>query len=178
MEVMTMGLKKIYVAPQDDPAATTMPANNTASETNWVDLGDVYQDSATLTDADGTTTSHKSETSAKEIVLYKPGDTTIELQLMDPDMEQLKRYFGGEITTGTGSKKTWTRPRNYSSKCFAIFIIPEDGNALQCPVAYIAPRFNITYNAEGIMLVDMTITLSGNVVITEDFAGNGPIYVA
>ena len=44
----TMGLKKIYI--QSAKADGSMPANGA----DWKDLGDVYQDTCTLKDANGT----------------------------------------------------------------------------------------------------------------------------
>nr|DAF67751.1 MAG TPA: hypothetical protein [Caudoviricetes sp.] len=69
----TMGLKKIYVAPA--LADSSMPANGK----DWLDLGDVYQDTCTLKDADPEVTEHKSETSQKKITLTGETETTVEL---------------------------------------------------------------------------------------------------
>ncbi|MDO4172238.1 MAG: hypothetical protein Q4D28_06010, partial [Prevotellaceae bacterium] len=85
-----MGLKKIYVTPAGTTAGV-MPANGNT----WLDLGDVYQDTCTLKDDDVETTEHKSETSNKVITLMGDYVTTVELTLMDPDMDLMARYFGG-----------------------------------------------------------------------------------
>ena len=101
MDVRTIGLHKIYVAPITDLSSTVMPDNNTANDTHWVDLGDVYENTAKLTDDDPEVTTHKSETSAKKITLSNPGDCKLELSLMDPTLEELQRLFGGTISTVT-----------------------------------------------------------------------------
>ena len=90
MDVRTIGLHKIYISPITDLSATTMPGNNTASDTHWADLGDVYENTAKLTDDDPEVTTHKSETSAKKIVLSEPGDCILELSLMDPTLQDRK----------------------------------------------------------------------------------------
>lgn len=157
----TMGLKKIFVAPST--SNENMPANGTGG---WLDLGDVYKDTCTLKDADGTETKHESETSNKSINLYEPGETTVELTLMDPDLEQLSRYFGGTISGSTGSRK-WTRPRKLPYKEWAIWQQPEEGLFIGCPNAVIRPKFEITYSAKGICLVPMTIKYQAELQIDE-----------
>ena len=156
----TMGLKKIYI--QSAKADGSMPANGA----DWKDLGDVYQDTCTLKDADGTSTVHKSETSSKKITQYEEGDTTVELSLMDPDLEMLAKLFGGEITGTSGSRK-WTRPRKLPYQEFAIWQLPEDGLLVGCPNCRIIPKFEITYSAKGICLVPLTIQYQGELTVEE-----------
>lgn len=182
MDVRTIGLHKIYVAPITDLGSTVMPDNNTANDTHWVDLGDVYEGTAKLTDDDPEVTTHKSETSAKKITLSDPGDCKLELSLMDPTLEELQRLFGGTISTvtvGGESKQKWTRPRNYQPKSFAYIGIPEDGDSTMCPVVTIVPKFEITYSKTGIMLVPMTIYLQGDVTFSPEYSTTiDPLYHA
>jgi len=146
----TMGLKKIYITPST--GSTDMPANGAA----WVDLGDVYKDTCTLKDADGTETKHESETSSKVITQYETGDTTVELTLMDPDMETLAKFFGGTITGVAGARK-WIRPKKLPYKEWAVWQQPEEGILMGCPNCRIIPKFEITYSSKGICLVPLTI---------------------
>lgn len=99
-----MGLKKIYVADAQEDG--TMPAKGTA----WKDLGDVYQDTCQLVDSDPETTVHKSETSNRKLTQVGETETTVNLSLMDPDLELLARYFGGTIDGAKGARK-WKRPK-------------------------------------------------------------------
>lgn len=73
----TMGLKKIFIAPAMTDGS--MPANGN----QWLDLGDVYQDTCSLKDDDPEITEHKSETSSKRITLVGETPTNVELSLMD-----------------------------------------------------------------------------------------------
>jgi hypothetical protein len=164
-KVNTMGLKKIYVSPANASDTSQIPSNG---ET-WVDLGDVYMDTCTLKDADPTITVHKSETSARKITQAEPGDTTVELSLMSPDLDLLVKYFGGEITGSAGSRK-WIRPRKLPYKEWAIKLIPEDGLAVQSPCVTIVPKFEITYSSNGILLVPMVITLQEQLHVDESAA--------
>lgn len=158
-----MGLKKIYVAPS---TGETMPANGAA----WLDLGDVYQDTCTLKDSDPEITVHKSETSKKKITLIGETDTTVELSLMDPDLELMARYFGGKITGTEGSRK-WSRPKKLPFEEWAVWLQPEEGLFIGCAVASIVPKFEITYSSKGICLVPMTIQFNSELVIDEAMKG-------
>lgn len=157
----TMGLKKIYVS--EALADGTMPQNGAS----WLDLGDVYQDTCKLTDADPETTEHKSETSSKKITLVGETETTVELSLMDPDLELLARYFGGTITGETGKRK-WVRPRKLPYKEWAVWQMPEEGLFVGCANARIIPKFEITYSAKGICLVPMTIKYQAELQVDEE----------
>lgn len=160
--VSTMGLEKIYIA----------PSGNTIDElptfgSNWVDLGDVYQDTCTLKDDDPEITEHKSETSTKRITQTGEVVTKMELSLMDPDSTILTRHFGGEIKT-SGTRKTWIRPRKLPTKEFAVLVKPEEGIWVGCSHCRIVPKFEITYSAKGICLVPMTVNFNASLQTIED----------
>lgn len=159
----TMGLKKIWI--HEANTAGTMPANGTG----WIDLGDVYQDTCTLKDSDPEITEHKSETSSKRITLTGETPTNVELSLMDPDLEQMARYFGGTITGAAGSRK-WVRPRKLPYKEWAIWQQPEEGLLVGCANARIIPKFEITYSSKGICLVPMTIKYQSELMIDESIS--------
>jgi hypothetical protein len=155
-----MGLKKIYINTADTTGA--MPANGAS----WLDLGDVYKDTCTLTDDDIEVTTHESETSSKKINLCGEYVTTVELTLMDPDLEQLARYFGGTIT-GDAGKRKWIRPRKPVYKEWATWLQPEEGLFVGCPNVCIIPKFEITYSSKGICLVPMKIKLQSELQFDE-----------
>lgn len=165
----TMGLKKIYIAAATGSADANTGYTFPVAGAAWNDLGDVYKDSCTLVDDDPEETSHESETSSKVITLSGKTNTNVTLQLMDPDLEQLARYFGGTITT-VGSKKAWIRPRKLPYKEWAIKLMPEEGVMVQCANVRITPKFNITYSATGICLVDLTIKLQAQLCMDETAA--------
>lgn len=178
-EVDTIGLKKIYVNAEVGWDNETLPAKNTASKSDWKDLGDVYQNTAGLSEDDAEVTIHKSETSKRRIVTSKQGDTNLELSLMSPDLDLMARYFGGTVTTtgsGTTAKKSWKRPIKYHAKPFAIWILAEDGYTLKNALCSITPKLEMTYSEDGIFLVPLQIKLLGEVQYDED--DSSPIYVA
>ena len=146
----TMGLKKIFIAPAMTDGS--MPANGN----QWLDLGDVYQDTCSLKDDDPEITEHKSETSSKRITLVGETPTNVELSLMDPDLTLLARYFGGTIA-GSEGKRKWIRPRKLEYKEWGLWIQPEEGLFIGCANVRVIPKFEISYSSKGICLVPMTI---------------------
>jgi len=166
----TMGLKKIFCAESEANASESSGYNiPAASAEAWNDLGDVYQETCTLKDGDSTVTVHKSETSAKKLIQIEPGDTVGELSLMDPNLEQLARYFGGEIVTdATTSKKRWVKPRKLPYKEYCIKFLPEEGLMVVTRAARIVPTFSITYSSKGICLVPMKIEFMTPLEMDED----------
>ncbi|MDR2286216.1 MAG: hypothetical protein LBE04_01880 [Prevotellaceae bacterium] len=160
-----VGIKKIFVAEASSSDATQMPAYGTS----YSDLGDVYQETASLKDDDPTVTEHKSETSSKKIILSEQGSTNITLSLMDPNLELLASYFGGTISGSSGLRK-WTRPRQLPSKNWAVRILAAEGLTVQCPCVKITPKFDITYSSKGIMLVPMTIQCQEQLTFDESDA--------
>lgn len=149
----SMGLKKIWVADANPNDNEMFPAFGDG----WTDLGDVYKDTCQLVDDDAEETKHESETSSRKITLNGETTTTVQLSLMDPDMDLLVKYFGGSIT-GEKGKRHWVRPRKKPYKEFSIIQQPEDGVLFGCPNCVIKPKFEITYSKTGIALVPMTIT--------------------
>lgn len=150
---------------------------NTADD-GWKDLGDVYQDGATLSEDERQKTTHKSLTSSRKVTVFgAPGDTKIECKLMSPDLEELQRLFGGSIDTTTVSgKKIWTRPVNFKPQPMALQILAEDGLTMRTVLAGVAPRFEISYTEDGIMLVPVTIEIISEVMFTD--ITTSPLFVA
>ncbi len=152
-------------------------ADNTADD-GWKDLGDVYQDGATLSEEERSKTTHKSLTSSRKITKFgTPGAVNITLNLMSPDLTELQRLFGGTIDTTTVSGKSiWTRPINYTPKPMALQILAEDGLTMRTVLAGVSPRFEISYTEDGIMLVPVDIEVIAEVQFTD--ITTSPIYVA
>ncbi|MBQ7143210.1 MAG: hypothetical protein IJR84_09185 [Bacteroidaceae bacterium] len=182
----TFGLKKIWVkalASFGSPTigsgfwANANAAANSAAD-GWKDLGDVFQNTAKLSEEEQSKETFKSETSTRKIVIYgKPGDATIELELMSPDLDLLARYFGGTVVTdNTTNKKSWERPSNFTAKPFAMMVLAENGLMLKCAQVSIAPRLEMDYSETGVFRVPMKISLVDPVIYDEN--DTSPIFVA
>lgn len=173
----TFGLKNIWVKPLsafgtptvgDGFWANASEAENISS-TGWKELGDVFEDSASLSEDEQSKESFKSETSARKITIYgKAGDLSMNLELMSPDLELMARYFGGTVVTGANGKKSWKRPANFSAKPFAFMVLAENGLMLKCSQVAIAPRLGMDYTETGILKVPLSISLIDEVEYTED----------
>lgn len=182
--VDTFGLKKIWVRALDAFGTPTIDENfwkNTSVAENsskWLDLGDVFQDTATLTEEEQSKETLRSETSARKIVIYgKAGDVTLELELMSPDLDLMARYFGGTVVTNTSTnKKSWQRPANFTAKPFAMMIQAENGLMLKCSQTAIAPRVEMQYTETGILRVPMNISCVDELLYDEDTTA--PTFVA
>ena len=96
---------------------------------------------------------------------------------MSPDLDELQRLFGGSIDTTTVSgKKIWTRPVNFKPQPMALQILAEDGLTMRTVLAGVAPRFEISYTEDGIMLVPVTIEIISEVMFTD--ITTSPLFVA
>lgn len=153
----SMGIKSFKVAEATENSGVY------SFPTSGVSIGDVYQDTCQLVDEAPEITTHKSETSNRKIIQTGETVTTIELSLMDPDLDTLAKYFGGSVS---GDK--WERPRELPYKEFAIQLEPDAGMFVGSKAARIVPRFEITYSSTGICLVPVTITLIEPLEISKD----------
>ena len=152
--------------------------NTTVAENSskWLDAGDIFQDTATLSEEEQSKETYRSETSARRITIYgKPGSPELVLELMSPDLDLMARYFGGTVTTANG-KKTWERPANFKAKPFAMQIVAENGLNLRCAQVAVAPRVEMEYSETGILRVPLNITLIDQIIYTEEDIT--PTYVA
>lgn len=148
----TVGIKALYykVLSASEISAGTMP-------TSGFQAVDVYQDTASLTESDGNSTTHKSETSSKKIVLKTKGDKQLVFSIMDPSMQERAAFCGGTYTAGTGSAaSTYVEPDVYSPIKMAIIVLPDQGDALHIIRADVMGKINTTYSKSGITLLEVT----------------------
>lgn len=167
MILATVGIKALYykVLTASEIAAGTMP-------TSGFKTVDVYQDTATFKEGDGSTTTHKSETSSKKIVVKQKGEKQLVFSIMDPSMEQRADFEGGVYTEpGSGSSPTpatYEEPETYSPIKMAFIILPDDGDALHIVRADVMGKINTTYAKTGITLMDVVADPETKVKYTTD----------
>lgn len=137
----TMGVKSIKYAVI--PASGETPAVTAVS--------DVYQDSATFVTKDPTVTEHKSETSAKRIVLTTKEGHELKFSIMDPTPAEMAAFMGG--TAGTN---TYTESNEAEQINMKFEIEPVSGLKLTIPSSSVSAKINTTYSAKGITLLDVT----------------------
>lgn len=174
--VDTFGIKKLWLMALTAFGSPTIATNfwkNTSASDNtskWLDAGDIFQDTATLSEEEQSKETYRSETSARRITIYgKPGTPEMVLELMSPDLDLMARYFGGTVTTdGTSGKKSWQRPANFTAKPFAMQIVAENGLNLRCAQVAVAPRIEMEYSETGILRVPLNIALIDPIDYTEE----------
>lgn len=166
----TVGIKALYYKKlsADEIAAARSTG---AMPTGGFQPVDVYQDTATFKEGDGSSTTHKSETSTKKIVIKTKGDKQLVFSIMDPSKEERADFEGG-IYTPAGSSPvtpaTYKEPAAYTPIKMAFIILPDDGDALHIPLADTLGKINTTYAKTGISLLDVTADPEVPITYTED----------
>lgn len=119
MSTITLGLSKIL-------GKTGEPTTCNFQETGYTPYGLTYQDTAKMTMEDGEETEfYSEENDDPEEIITKAGKTIFNFSVMNPDLDTLKRLFGGEITAdhlrlpGRNSRHR-RKPYNHSAKGFEI----------------------------------------------------------
>lgn len=166
----TVGIKALYYKKlsADEIAAARSTG---AMPTGGFQPVDVYQDTATFKEGDGSSTTHKSETSTKKIVIKTKGDKQLVFSIMDPSKQERADFEGG-IYTQAGSSPatpaTYKEPAAYTPIKMAFIILPDDGDALHIPLADTLGKINTTYAKTGISLLDVTADPEVPITYTED----------
>lgn len=114
---------------------------------------DVYQDTCTFVEKDPTITEHKSETSAKKIVVKRREGFELKFSIMDPTPTELAAFCGGTAASGK-----WTEPDDSPQINLALDVEPQEGLTLHIPDASIAAKINTTFSSTGITLLEITAT--------------------
>jgi len=129
----------------------------TGEITNLVEV-EVYKDTLTLEESDPETTRHYAEgkSSPKKIV-YMPGDETVNFSVMDTSADSLKSCLGGDVTTLNGVK-TWHKPKGFAEQIKALVAETVDGSIITIPRGSWIGKKNFSFNANGILLIDITVT--------------------
>lgn len=168
-----MGIKALYYKKLTaaEIAAGTMPTSGFAPV-------DVYQDTANFTEGDGNSTTHKSETSSKKIVLKTKGDKQLVFSIMDPSKAIRADFEGGTYTAASGSgdsakPATYEEPESYSPIKMAFIVLPDDGDALHIIRADVTAKNNTTYSKTGITLLEVTADPEVPIKYTEDLTVPG-----
>ena len=160
----TMGIKALYYKKltEAEIKAGVMPSSGFQAV-------DVYQDTATFTEADGDSTTHKSETSSKKIVIKTKGDKQLVFSIMDPSKQERADFEGGTYTPSSGDTgATYEEPESYSPIKMAFIVLPDDGDALHIVRADVMAKINTTYSKTGITLLEVTADPETKIRYTED----------
>ena len=115
---------------------------------------DVYQDTCTFVEKDPTITEHKSETSAKKIVVKRKEGFELKFSIMDPTPAAIAAFCGGTANTDKG----WKESEGSEQIALSLDVEPQQGLTLHIPNASIAAKLNTTFSSTGITLLEVTAT--------------------
>ena len=149
MSKVTLGLSAILGSTTELNSAA-----NAFKETNYTRFGLTYQDTAAMNTEDGETTEFYSEEEDDAIDdITKPGKTTFSFSIMDPDLNTLKRLFGGEIASDV-----YAYPDVVIECVESLIITPRKGLAFHLSRAKIKSKINGEFSKKGLLLIECTAT--------------------
>lgn len=149
MGLISLGLSEIQVGEiaSDGGCATT-----------FTKIGKTYQNTCKLQQDNAEVTEHYEEgQSAPEVRKKRKKVPVLKFSIMDPDTTFLKSYLGGSVT-GTGDTAVWSWSDVDEDIELSVRAIPEVGLVYTIPRADIEAVLNAEMSAQGINLVDFTVT--------------------
>ena len=147
--VYTFGLAEILVA--DVLETGLMPAT-----ADMVKIGEVLQDSASLTQEEGDKTEiFEQSNPIPKVVIEQAGTTTIAFNLMNVDPAMLGEYIGGAVNA---TSKEWEFDGKKKSVNKALFIKPEQGIYFKLPKASMSAVIAGDLNQSGLLTLNFTVT--------------------
>ena len=125
---------------------------------NPVEIFDeLYRDSLSVTEEEGTSTPHYSEmNSTPKVEFQEVGKETITIQVMDTSAAMLERFLGGTVSTLDGSD-AWSKPVGATNIEKFIDITTVDGKRIRYPRAKVTGRKNFQLSRNKIWVIDVTI---------------------
>lgn len=149
--LITLGLSEIQVGTVDPTGV--MPADGSMTK-----IGKTYKDTCKLAQATSDVTEHFEEgKSAAEVRRKSKKVPVLTFSLMDPDVNILINYVGGE-NIGTTEVPKWGFNGDEIVENKAIRIKSEQGLWVDVPNGDIEAVINSDFSTKGIFLVDFTVT--------------------
>lgn len=151
MSLITLGLSEIQVGVVDTTGA--MPADGSMAK-----IGKTYKDTCKLSQNAADVTEHYEEgKSAPEVRKKSKKIPALAFSLMDPDVNTLISYVGGD-NIGTVEVPKWGFNGDEDVEPKAIRVKSEQGLWVDIPNGDIEAIINSDFSAKGIFLVDFTVT--------------------
>lgn len=149
MSTITLGLSKIL-------GKAGEPARGDFQETGYSPYGLTYQDTAKMTMEDGEETEfYSEENDDPEEIISKAGKTIFSFSVMNPDLDTLKRLFGGEVASDIYAYPDVTADIEES-----LIIVPRKGLKFQVPRAKIKAKLTGEFSKKGLLLLEVTATVA------------------
>ncbi len=149
MGVITLGLSEIKVG---------VAAPNGTMPSELAKIGKTYKNTCKIAQETSEVTEHYEEGKAAPEVRKKQKKVpVVTFSIMDPDPQLLADFIGGEVT-GEGDEAVWGYSGDEVVANKAISVIPEQGLQFDIPNGDIEAVINADMSAQGIFLVDFTVT--------------------
>lgn len=147
--LITLGLAEIQVGAAG--ASGVMPGS-------MAKIGATYRDTCKLEQADSEVTEHFEEGKAAPMVRKKAKNLPVlTFSIMDPDVQMLIDYIGGDDIGGGGSPK-WGFDGSEAVANKAIRVMSEQGLWVDIPNADIEAVIDADMSAKGLFMVNFTVT--------------------
>jgi len=124
-------------------------------ETDYKVFGLTYEDTCKMSQEDPETTEFYAEEEDDPVeTIEKQGKITFTFSIMNPDLDTLKRLFGGEVASDV-----WSYPDVVNSVEESVIIIPRKGLKFQVPRMKLTSKINGEFSKKGLLLIEVTGTV-------------------
>ena len=146
--LVTLGLSKIL-------GKVGEPTQGDFSDTGYNVFGLTYEDTCTMSQDDPETTEFYAEEEDDPVeITEKQGKITFAFSIMNPELETLKRLFGGEIASDV-----YAYPDAVSTVEESVIILPRKGLKFQVPRMKLTAKINGEFSKKGLLLIEVKGTV-------------------
>lgn len=146
--LVTLGLSKIL-------GKASEPTAGDFDETGYTAFGLTYEDTCTMSQDDPETTEFYAEEEDDPVeITEKQGKITFAFSIMNPELDTLKRLFGGTTTSDI-----YSYPDTVSSVEESVIIVPKKGLKFQVPRMKLVSKINGEFSKKGLLLIEVTGTV-------------------
>ena len=146
--LVTLGLSKIL-------GKVGEPTVGNFNEEGYSVFGLTYEDTCTMSqDAPETTEFYAEEEDDPVEITEKQGKITFAFSIMNPELETLKRLFGGEIASDV-----YAYPDAVNTVEESVIILPRKGLKFQVPRMKLTAKINGEFSKKGLLLIEVTGTV-------------------
>jgi len=146
--LVTLGLSKIL-------GKVGEPTAGNFDEKDYTAFGLTYEDTCTMSQDDPETTEFYAEEEDDPVeIMEKQGKITFAFSIMNPELETLKRLFGGEIASDV-----YAYPDAVSTVEESVIILPRKGLKFQVPRMKLTAKINGEFSKKGLLLVEVAGTV-------------------
>ena len=146
--LVTLGLSKIL-------GKVGEPTKCDFTETGYSVFGLTYEDTCTMSQDDPETTEFYAEEENDPIeITEKQGKITFAFSIMNPELDTLKRLFGGTVATDV-----YEYPDTVSTVEESVIIVPKKGLKFQIPRMKLVSKINGEFSKKGLLLIEVTGTV-------------------